>query len=249
MVSVRWPPLGSCFTLEDMTADLPSETMASNAETALFLAIRGNDADLIRELIGANPNLLRAVSPMGVSPVLFATYYQKHDMARLLIELGAPLDVFEAAATGETARVQEIIQQDPALANATSADGFSPLGLAAFFGWEGVAALLLSRGADVNFRSQNNMGVQPLHSAVAGKHAALARTLVQAGADVNATQQDGFTPLMGAAQNGDVELVEFLLLHGADTQAVTHDGRTAASLALEEGHSHLATRLNPPKGN
>lgn len=215
----------------------------SDREAALFLAIKTQDEALLRQLVRADPALLSVRSPMGVSPVLFATYYGRHDMARVLIDEGAPLDVFEAAAVGDEQGVTRALEADPALLHAVSADGFSPLGLAAFFGRAAVAETLLARGADVNGVSRNAMQVRPLHSAVAGGHGALARALVMAGADVNAAQQDDFTPLMAAAQNGDAGLVTFLRQCGADARARTTDGRGAADFAREEGHQALAEAL------
>ncbi|WP_309572582.1 ankyrin repeat domain-containing protein [Deinococcus sp.] len=209
--------------------------MTTERERELFLAIQANDDGQVRALVQADPALLRAVSPMGVSPVLFATYYHRHGMARVLVNLGATLDVFEAAALGDVAHMRDLLEGG-ADVNAVSGDGFTPLGLAAFFGRADVAQALLERGADVNAVSANAMRVQPLHSAVAGNHEALARELVAAGADVNAVQADDFTPLMGAAQNGNAALVAFLLAAGADAGAVTSDGRAAADMAREEGH-------------
>ncbi|MDK2013181.1 MULTISPECIES: ankyrin repeat domain-containing protein [Deinococcus] len=215
-------------------------------EAAFFLAIKTRDEALLRALVAGDAGLLGLPSPMGVSPVLFAVYYGRADMARVLVELGAPLNVFEAAALGDEAALTRELDADPALVGGVSGDGFSPLGLAAFFGHAGVAEVLLSRGADVNAVSRNAMRVQPLHSAVAGGHAALARALVMAGADVNATQQDEFTPLMAAAQNGDAGLALFLRQRGADAEAVTADGRRAADFAREEGHAALADALGGP---
>lgn len=216
--------------------------MTSEAERELFLAIQASDDAQVRALVRGEPALLRAVSPMGVSPVLFATYYGRHDVARVLVEEGAPLDVFEAAAVGDIGRVQALLA-DEADVNAVSGDGFSALGLAAFFGRADVARVLLERGADVNAVSTNAMQVRPLHSAVAGNHDALARELVAAGADVNAVQQGDFTPLMGAAQHGNAALVAFLLAAGARADAATTDGRTAADLAREEGHVAVLNML------
>ncbi|UQN05081.1 ankyrin repeat domain-containing protein [Deinococcus sp. QL22] len=217
--------------------------------TALFVAIQTGDVDTVRALVQATPGLLSAASPMGVSPLLFATYYRKPEVARALTGLhaelgGPPLTVFEAAATGETACLRTLLDADAPLVNAVSPDGFTPLGLAAFFGQEAVAAELLARGANVNAVSANAMQVQPLHSAVAGNHTGLARLLLSHGADVNAVQQDGFTPLMAAAQHGNADLVEDLLAAGADAAAQTDDGRSAASIAQEEGHSALAAFLS-----
>lgn len=218
------------------------EAMTTDAQRELFLGIQANDEVQVRALVQANPALLRAVSPMGVSPVLFATYYGKHDMARVLVELGATLDVFEAAAVGDAARVREVLAGG-ADVNAISADGFSPLGLAAFFGRAAVAQIVLEHGAHVNAVSANAMRAHPLHSAVAGNHETLARALVAAGAEVNAVQADDFTPLMAAAQNGNAALVAFLLTAGADTGAQTSEGRRAADLAREEGHMDVLALL------
>lgn len=220
--------------------------VVGDREAAFFLAIKTRDEALLRALVDGDAGLLGLPSPMGVSPVLFAVYYGRADMARVLVELGAPLDVFEAAALGDEAALVRELDADPALVYGVSGDGFSPLGLAAFFGHAGVAEALLSRGADVNAVSRNAMGVQPLHSAVAGGHGGLARALVMAGADVNATQQGGFTPLMAAAQNGDAGLVLFLRQRGADADAITADGRRAADFAREEGHAVLADSLERP---
>ena len=213
-------------------------------EAAFFLAIKTRDEALLRALVASDAGLLGTSSPLGASPVLFAVSYGRADMARVLAELGAPLDVFAAAALGDGAALTRELDADPARVNGVGSDGFSPLGLAAFFGQAGIAEVLLSRGADANAVSRNAMRVQPLHSAVAGGHAGLARALVAAGADVNAAQQGGFTPLMAAARSGDADLVAFLRAQGARVGARTEDeGLSAADLAREEGHAALADAL------
>jgi ankyrin repeat protein len=129
--------------------------------------------------------------------------------------------VFEAAAVGWTDRVRELLDQDPALANAWAEDGFQPLGLASFFGHVEAARLLVERGAEVNSASRNEMKVMPLHSAAAtgdpDARYELATLLLEAGADPNARQQDDYTPLMAAGQRGDERLRELLLAHGASS--------------------------------
>jgi ankyrin repeat protein len=59
------------------------------------------------------------------------------------------------------------------------------------------------------------------------------------GADANAKQQAGYTPLHGAAAAGDRTLCELLLLHGAKKNTKGDDGKTPADLARERGHQSL----------
>ena len=154
-----------------------------------------------------------------MSELLQAVY--RGDQARVdeLLAGEADLDVFEAAAVGRVDRLRELLDEDSGLANAWAEDGFQPLGLASFFGHVEGARLLVESGADVNSASRNNFKVAPLHSAVAEKDAdtryELASLLLEHGADPNAHQQDDFTPLMAADQQGDACLRELLVEHGA----------------------------------
>ena len=154
-----------------------------------------------------------------MSEVLQAIY--QRDQARVdeLLAREPELDVFEAAAVGRTERLCELLDDDPALANAWAEDGFQPLGLASFFGRVDAARLLVEHGAEVNSASRNDFKVMPLHSAAAtGDPEAryeLAKLLLEHGADANARQQDDFTPLMAADQHGDERLRALLVEHGA----------------------------------
>ena len=108
---------------------------------------------------------------------------------------------------------------------AYSTDGFTALHFAAFFGKVEAARTLLDAGAVVNAYSVNELQVQPLHSAAAGRHHEVCRVLIAAGADVNATQRHEFTPLHAAAKHGDAELVELFLSAGADPTGPDRSGR------------------------
>jgi ankyrin repeat protein len=51
------------------------------------------------------------------------------------------------------------------------------------------------------------------------------------GADVNARDFMGYTPLHHAASRGDVEVIEFLVSRGADVKAIARSGETTADMA------------------
>jgi|APGre2960657505_1045072.scaffolds.fasta_scaffold16107_3 hypothetical protein len=70
-------------------------------------------------------------------------------------------------------------------------------------------------------------GGSPLHTAAVFGHLEAVQALVQAGADVNARNNDGATPLLVAAFFCRTEIVQHLLAHGADKQAKDKAGKTA----------------------
>jgi uncharacterized protein len=51
------------------------------------------------------------------------------------------------------------------------------------------------------------------------------------GADVNARDNDGYTPLHHAAARGDNEMIQYLVSKGADVTAVARSGQTTADMA------------------
>ena len=156
-----------------------------------------------------------------MSDILAAVYRGDRDEAERLAA-GKELDVFEASALGQAARLRELLDGDPSLANAWADDGFQPLGLACFFGHVEAARLLLDRGADPNTLARNeHIQAGPLHSASASENKdaqtryELCELLLDCGADPNLEQGGGFTPLDAARQNGDERLERLLLDRGA----------------------------------
>ena len=60
--------------------------------------------------------------------------------------------------------------------------------------------------------------------AAQGGHEAMAKLLLQHGADVAAASNDGDTALMLAALGGHEAVAQLLLQHGADVAAASNDG-------------------------
>jgi ankyrin repeat protein len=176
------------------------------------------------------------------SAILMAMYTRKPEEAERLAA-GARLNIWEAAALGRDERVAELVREDSGLTNAWSPDGFTPVGLAAFFGHSSTARILLDAGADVGAVARNEMKVQPLHAAAAAKEIEILRLLLERGADPNARQHVGYTALMECARGGRDDMVSLLLAHGADPTLRTDDGKSASDIASESGHTAIVERL------
>jgi uncharacterized protein len=154
----------------------------------------------------------------GIGPILEALYRGDRERAERLAGEADVLDVFEAAALGDSARLEELLRDDSELARAWSSDGFTALHYAAFFGTAEAVRALVQAGADLEAPSTNEEfapEARPLHSAVAAGKSDTAEALLEAGADPNARQHAGFTPLMQAEQRGDLDLAELLIRGGA----------------------------------
>lgn len=198
-------------------------------------AIKAGDVARITSLIDADANVL-AERANGATPVLFAIYHGKHDVARLIADRSAPLSFPELCALGESDRAKAMLAADPSLLDSRSPDGFPALGLAIFFGHGELARFLIEQGADVNAAADNAQRVAPLHAAAATCDHETTRALLAHGADPHAKQQNDYTPLHGAASRGDVALAKILLTHGADMWAKGSDGLTPADIAEKYGH-------------
>jgi ankyrin repeat protein len=196
----------------------------------------------------ADPTLVEARDPHGVSALLWSVYASQ-PMVRdyLLAQLatrGIVLDIFEASAVGDVLRLEDILSADPGAVHAFSGDGWTALHLAAGFGTPEAVDMLLQHGAQVDVVSQNPQRNQPLHAALAlGRNVETVRLLLAHGADPNATQVGGFTPLFSAATANRTDLAQILIESGAHAHHRNDLDKTAAEFARERGYAELADWL------
>lgn len=193
------------------------------AEGDLFQAVRSNDRSLVKALLKSG-EAVNAQDEDGNTPLFMACLYSDADIVKLLLDAGADI-------------------------NATNAVGATPLMRAATRPEQ--AALLLAAGADVKARSGLGNTALILAARQRGNLTTVQR-LLDAGADVNAANVFGATPLMAAVAAEDLETAELLLDRGADLEAapamsqggfIFGGGRTALMWAAFRGDEAMLKLL------
>lgn len=154
-----------------------------------------------------------------------------------------PDDLLRAAYRGDVEVVRRFLDNglEPNIGNEV---GYTSLMAAARGERLELLRFLLARGSRADVADQR--GYTALHWAVAQlpgdptKQAACVRALIDSGADPNAQNNKGITPLMNAAWFACLDATRELLECGADATIEGVDGKTARDNAIERGHKDLA---------
>jgi len=206
--------------------------------------IRKGETAEIAAAVEERPDLARCRDAQGVSALMWSVYTHQPVIRDYLRVHAGDLDISEAACLGDCECMRKLIAADAMRAREVSGDGWPPLHLAAAFSSPEAVALLLEHGAHIHQISHNPLRNQALHACIAlGNSVEVARLLVEAGADVDATAAGGYTPLHLAASNGSREIVALLLEHGAIRETCCDQGKTPGDYARERGHFEVASIL------
>ena len=217
-----------------------------NPSERCFELLKAGDFEALRSFLDQTPGAAETRDSTGVSLLMHLVYRGQRDLAAAIAARRQSLDIFEAAALGREDRLQPHLA-DAGTVNSYSADGFTALHFASYFGQAAIAHILLEKGAKPDAVANNPTRVMPLHSAASARNLEAARLLLDHGALVNARQQAGWVPIHAAAQNGDRAMVDLLLQRGADPGLTNDDGKTAAMVAADKGHPEIAALLTKQK--
>ena len=221
--------------------------------TPLHIAAMANTPGLIAALVAAGADV-DAHDRDGLTPLHAAAYRNRVAAITALLEAGA--DINARSYDGKTP-LQYAYSSEAFVAlleagadfDVRDAVGRTPLHLAALavshapandpLGEMAMLAALLDAGADLNVfdllgRTPLHTGGTPLHTAAEGTNPAAAVALAAAGADPNARNTDGWTPLRQWAGHGDNPAILAALLEaGADIETLDNDGDPLLHLAAE----------------
>jgi ankyrin repeat protein len=243
----------------------------------LIEAVKQQDVSAVRELLQRRADV-NLPSGDGATALHWAVYGDNGALVELLIAAGAKVNVANdlavtplhlASAAGNPAIVTRLLEKgaDP---NAESQTGVTPLMEAARSGNVDAVRALIAGGATVNV-SERDRNQTALMWAVARRHPAVVRLLLEHGADVHArtrvrplrvmldqgprravktSVQDarqieagGSTALVFAAEVGDARSAQHLLAAGANANDTAADGGSALARAAFAGHSEVARVL------
>ncbi len=227
----------------------------ARAVVEILQAARQGDAQRVKELLLEDPGLRQGRDLMGNTPLIVAAACGRSEVVALLRASGAPVDLHEAAAIGDTARVSVLLDEKPGRLDEFSPEGFTPVALAAHFGQAEALRLLLARGADGSRVSRHPLGVTPLHAALFGRRRETALLLITHGADVSSRRggagmpRTGWTPLHYAVAAGFCDVIRSLLAKGADASVRDHAGETALDVARAMGQEEPARILEQKEGS
>lgn len=182
------------------------EAKAENGDSALHGACSGGHAAVISILVEAGANVNAVTSRTRgahFTPLASLCGYRFEALALYLLDKGA----------------------DPLLCDRGAFFGACVRGLHSF------VRTVLERFPREVLLASGKRGLSPLH--VTSWHPELTALLIAHGADVNAADERGVTPLNYYARYADARLVRALLDAGADMDARCHEyGRTALTYAL-----------------
>ena len=240
----------------------PNAATASGGTTVLMAA--APDVEKMKLLLdrGANVN---ARAQSRFSALMVAAQYQESSAAITLLldrgaqvgppaEGGAPVfngnPFFLASYAGNASILRRLRDAGAKIDEPMTLIGTSrttPL-LGAFkFGDDEVARTLFDLGTPIEFADGN--GITMLGRAALNNEVSMARWLITRGANVNAVDKLGMTPLLWAASMdfGDPAMIELLLQSGARADARNKDGLTALDLARKYGHTEVVPALTRPR--
>jgi ankyrin repeat protein len=155
-------------------------------------------------------------------------------------------ELINAVKAGEISAVQRMLAAG-ADVNSRDSDGSTMLMLAAQEGDLPMVKVLLDGRADVNAFDERGWG--PLAKAVYSTELKrgfpdVVKTLIDAGANVEASIGYGVRPLMLAAGYGETEVVEALLKAGADVLACNEGGYTALMMVKQKHYVDVINLLH-----
>jgi len=225
---------------------IPAHGQKEDINNLLVVAAFDGDINRCDSLLKAGADV-NTITPEGITPLMYASQNGHIQVVSLLIDYGAlinakPFDgvtALIAASRANKTEVAELLIRNNAELNVTDYYGGTPLIYASAFNLDTLVDMLLYYDADVNFRSKAD-SCSALHIAALTGGFDIAINLLDHGADVNANDIYGYTPLMIASQNNDTAMLKLLLSNKADAGSKDFQGYNSLHIAAQKDYPDIA---------
>ncbi|XP_046559090.1 ankyrin-3-like [Haliotis rubra] len=220
---------------------------ADNKHTILHVACQGGNSPIVEALLPLFD--INCRGQMGFTSAMIAALYGKKDVFDLLVSKGADLTIrndnndaiLHVACRGGNSPIVEALL--PLIdINCHGQVGFTPAMTSALYGKKDVFDLLMSKGADLTIRNDNNHTI--LHVACRGGNCPIVEALLPL-FDINCRGEVGFTPAMIAALYGKKDVFDLLVSKGADLTIRNDNNDTILHVACRGGNSPIVEDLLP----
>ena len=169
----------------------------------VFELVDANDAESIRELLTREPRSVEERDETGISPLLRALYRGSDAAFEAILAAGEPSDPWDRLVAGYADGLPS--------PGAWSADGFTPLHLAAFADNVPAAAALLAAGADPNVLATASFArVTPLGTCAFAGSLGVAQVLLEHGADPHIGEDGTYSVEAEAIARDNQELARLI---------------------------------------
>jgi ankyrin repeat protein len=184
---------------ELLDARSENERFWCGSTNAFAIAVSSGQLEILKLFIDRGAHLKMAATDL--SPLALAAIEGRPDVVKALLDAGLPIDIFAAAALGNTERAAELIRVNSAVVRDRSSDGKTPLHFCRSID---VAKVFLEAGAESD--AVDDSGQTPLQwISATGRYKPLSNYLVTMGAKAESTD------IFWACAYGDIRAVRTFL--------------------------------------
>ena len=212
-------------TLEPLYTELFDDKHLIFCQTALYASVAFGYKEVTKELVAKDKRALTCHDYTGRTPLHEAVRKNDREMVEFLLMEGQ-------------AKIESTCNHWQAVSNLTLSReefseyikdvchcGYTPLHLAARYGYREIVVYLIKSGARVE--AKDCFGATPIHIAACHNHTKVLHVLLEFGAEISSKTFNGSMPLHSAAACGALETIDQLLHYGAILDAGDDNGLTA----------------------
>ena len=217
----------------------------------LHIAALNGHLKLCEKLVAEHKFDMNMVDNLGWTALHHSARNGSYELIEFFIKMGADIHLktndgqncFHIAARFEHLNLcKTLIDIHNFDVDMTNSMGWTVLHFSAQSGSHDLIDFFVKKG--VNVLLETRAGNNSLHIAASNGHLSLCETLItKYKLDVKMTDNDGWTALSFAAENGSYELIEFFVEKKIGIYQKTNDGKNCLHIAASKGHFNLCKTL------